>query len=126
MEFLIVYLTGAVLYGSIETLWRGWTHWTMLILGGACFVLIYLISAASLPFILKPVISAAAITLLELGTGCLVNITLNWQVWDYSAMPANFMGQVCALYSFYWLMLSVPALLLCSFLRRAMPVLIAA
>ena len=34
---LIVYSIGAVGYGIIEVLFRGYTHWSMLIAGGLCF-----------------------------------------------------------------------------------------
>lgn len=126
MEFIIVYLFGAALYGTIEVLCRGWTHWSMLILGGACFSLMYMLSATSLPFILKLSISSLCITALEFGTGCLVNIILEWQIWDYSGNALNIMGQICPLFSFYWFMLSVPGIILCSFMHRAMPLLLEA
>ena len=126
MEFVIVYLLGATLYGTIEVLWRGWTHWTMLVLGGACFSIMYMLSATSLPFILKLAISALCITVLEFGTGYLVNIILGWQVWDYSAHALNLMGQVCPLFTFLWFLLSVPGIMLCSFMHRAMPLLLEA
>lgn len=126
MEFIIVYLLGAVLYGTIELLWRGWTHWSMLILGGVCFSLMYLLSEAPLPFILKLAISALSITLLEFGTGYLVNITLGWQVWDYSAHALNIKGQVCPLFSFLWFLLSIPGLALCSVMHRGMDLLFGA
>ena len=123
MEFLTVYLMGAVLYGGIELLFRGWTHWTMLLLGGLCFTVMYLLSAAPLPFWAKLLLSALCITVLEFCAGYLVNITLGWQVWDYSANAMNVMGQICPLYTLIWLLLSVPGLLLCSFMRRSMAVL---
>ena len=41
MEMIAVYVTGGLLYGLIELLWRGWTHWSMLLCGGACFALMY-------------------------------------------------------------------------------------
>ena len=43
-ELLILFSIGAILYMSIEILWRGYTHWTMGILGGICFVIIGLLN----------------------------------------------------------------------------------
>lgn len=117
LEFPLIFLIGAALYGALELLWRGYSHWTMLICGGACFTLMYLLSATSLPLWAKCLISAAAISLVEFAVGYLVNLTLGWQVWDYSERPLNIMGQVCPLYSFFWLLLSYPAMMLCGFLR---------
>ena len=122
-EFLTVYLFGSVLYGSIEILYRGYTHWTMLILGGLCFSVMYLLSGTSLPFMARLVLSALIISVLEFGTGYVVNIILGWQVWDYSSQPLNILGQVCPAYSFIWFLLSVPGMSMCWFLRHAIPVL---
>ena len=118
MEYLVVYLSGAALYGLLELSWRGWTHWTMLLCGGFCFSLMYLISAASLPLWRKCLLCAAAITTVEFFTGCLVNLRLGWQVWDYSAMPFNLLGQICPQFLLLWLSLSLPGLGLCALLRR--------
>lgn len=118
MEYILVYLTGAGLYGLLELSWRGWTHWTMLLCGGACFSLMYLIAPSVLPMWRKCVLSAAAITTVEFYIGCLVNLRLGWQVWDYSAMPFNLLGQVCPGFLLLWLALSLPGLWLCMGLRR--------
>lgn len=81
-------------------------------------MLMYLIGGTALPLLAKCVLSTLAISSVELVTGCLVNIILKWNVWDYSDRAFNILGQVCPLYSFYWLLLTVPGLFLCSGLRR--------
>lgn len=118
MDFLLVYIIGAGLYGLIELLWRGWTHWTMLVCGGACFTLMYLISGFAVPLWAKCLLSALVISTVEFCTGYLVNITLGWNVWDYSDRAFNIMGQICPMFSLIWLVLSVPGIYLCSGLRR--------
>ena len=118
LEFLLVYIIGAGLYGLLELLWRGWTHWTMLLCGGACFTLMYIISAGALPLLTKCLLSALAISTVEFSTGCLVNITLGWHIWDYSDRAFNILGQVCPLFSLLWFGLSVPGLYLCGGLRK--------
>jgi hypothetical protein len=37
---LKTFLLGAATYPTLEILWRGHTHWTMGVVGGACFVCI--------------------------------------------------------------------------------------
>lgn len=118
MEYILVYMTGAVLYGLLELGWRGWTHWTMLLCGGACFLLMYLIALTALPLLRKSILSAVATVTLEFYTGCLVNLRLGWQIWDYSALPWNLLGQICPQFLLLWLALSLPGLWLCSRLRR--------
>lgn len=117
MEYLLIYTLGGLLYGAIELLWRGWTHWTMLLCGGLCFLLMYLIGTLELPLVKKCILCAAAITTVEFFTGCLVNLRLGWGVWDYSAMRGNILGQVCPQFLLLWLGLSLPGLGLCKLLR---------
>jgi len=108
-ELLLIYLVGGFGYGGIEMLWRGYTHWTMMLLGGLCFLLIYLISTrmqAVWPG--RWLACAAVITTLEFLCGCLVNLRLGWEVWDYSHEPGNLLGQICPLFFFLWLLLSIP------------------
>jgi len=98
-EALFAGALGAVLYGALELLWRGRTHWTMLILGGVCFAVMYLIATRSTwPLLQKWISSAAVITALEFLAGAAVNIRLGWDVWDYSDQPFNLFGQICLLY----------------------------
>ncbi len=106
MEFLI----GGVGYGLVELLWRGETHWSMVLTGGAC-----LISICSLNrrlrgkhLLLRAAACAAAITFFEFCVGMLVNRWLCLGVWDYSGMFGNVLGQICPLYTFFWFLLSLP------------------
>ena len=117
IQYFLIFVLGGIGYGLLEIIWRGHTHWTMLICGGICFMLMYLISASGMSFLRKCILSAAAITAVEFFTGCLVNLRMHWHVWDYSAVRFNVLGQICPLFSLYWLALSVFGIALCSFLR---------
>ena len=90
----------------------------MVLCGGLCFLVMYLISGLPLCLMKKCVLSSAAICTAEFYTGCLVNLRLGWNVWDYSALPMNLMGQICPLYTLYWLLLSVPGTALCGGISR--------
>ena len=100
---------GAVGYGLIEILWRGRTHWSMALAGGFSFLGLSKISERlknSCLFV-KALAGCLFITTIEFIFGVLFNIILKRKVWDYSKMPLNFCGQICALYSFFWLILSL-------------------
>ena len=114
LEYFLVYLLGALGYGCIETLWRGWTHWTMLLTGGACLLLIYWI-ANFLParFGVRWCLCGAGITAVEYLVGLLVNVQFGWDIWDYSHMAWNLSGQICLRFSLYWTLLALPFLFLC-------------
>ena len=119
LEFISIYLFGAIGYGSIELLWRGYTHWTMLLVGGLCFYIIYLIATRMRePLWKKLLLCVASISAIEFSVGCLVNLHLGWHVWDYSTMPYDLMGQICPQFCFFWLLLSWPCLYLSVFLRK--------
>ena len=113
IPYFLIFILGAIGYGFLEIIWRGRTHWTMLICGGICFMLLYLLSAADISFFLKCILSACAITAVEFFTGCLVNLRMHWNVWDYSAVRFNILGQICPLFTLMWLFLSVPGISLC-------------
>ena len=118
-ELSLIFLIGGLAYGLIEILFRGYTHWTMLLTGGACFLIFYVLN-----FILKTdslwvrcLIAMVVITTLEFVVGYIVNIILKWNVWDYSKMFMNFMGQICALYSTIWFSMGVPMTYVANFLK---------
>lgn len=53
------------------------------------------------------ILGSAVITSIELIFGIIFNVILKKNVWDYSKLPFNLGGQVCARYSFLWAILSV-------------------
>ena len=113
-------ITGGLLYILIETLWRGYSHWTMFVLGGMCFLALGLINEVmpwDTPLWKQVLIGACLITGLEFLTGCIVNLWLGWDVWDYSAMPGNILGQICPQYFLLWLPVSLAGILLDDWLR---------
>ena len=118
-EISAVAVLGAVGYGALELLWRGRTHWTMLVLGGLCFLLVYELSGLDVLTLRKKcILGTAFITTLEWLTGLLVNCRLNWKVWDYSQQPLNLGGQICALYTLLWFLLCFPLISLCIRMRN--------
>ena len=118
MELLPVFALGSILYGLTEILWRGWTHWTMLLCGGICFTLMYLVSGSELSLVKKWLLSTCIITTVEFVAGCIVNLRLHWQVWDYSSLPFSLLGQICPRFILMWFALSIPGVALCTLLHR--------
>ena len=111
IEYGIIIVLGGVLYMIIELLWIASTHWTMGIAGGLSFVIMYVIhnKMKNVHIITRAMLCAIAGTLIEFMCGCIVNIGLGWDVWDYSKRSFNLMGQICPLYSLFWFFLSIPA-----------------
>lgn len=117
---LILFGVGGLIYVFFELIWRGYSHWTMFIVGGICFVLIGLINELftfEIPLIIQMLISAATITLIEFFSGCIINLWLGWNVWDYSNLPLNVAGQICLPFAILWFFVSAIGIVLDDYLR---------
>lgn len=121
---------GGIVYTAAELLWRGHSHWTMTLAGGFCALLIHLANRRmrprGVPLALRCLAGCGIITAVELSVGCVVNRLLGWNVWDYSSVPLNFLGQICPLYCVMWFLLSLPVICVSGWLehrRRAVRVL---
>ena len=114
---------GGMIYFSIELAYKGDSHFSMFITGGAAFLLIGGINSyfdRNMPLIKQMLLSAVIITLLEFISGVIVNIGLNLNVWDYSHIPFNCMGQICPRFFFIWFVISLPGIVLDDFFRYRM------
>lgn len=118
---VFLFLVGGMLYTWIEILWRGWTHWTMFLLGGGGFVVLGLLNEYKIPWhwclLRQSVAGACIITILEFFTGYIVNIWLGWAVWDYSVLPFNILGQVCLYYFLLWIPLCMVGIVIDDWIR---------
>lgn len=116
---ILSFALGAVGYGMLEIAVRGYTHWTMLLTAGTVFSLFMLINQSrDVDIIIKALLGAVIITGFELGVGSVVNLTLGWNIWDYSGFSHNIRGQICLRYSALWFVLSIPAFSLCGLIER--------
>lgn len=96
--YLIVGVVGGILYLLVEILYRGYSHWSMFLLGGIAFLFCGIQGRAVKwrdPFIKQIIRCGIFITAAELITGLIVNRWLGLSVWDYSDLPFNVMGQIC-------------------------------
>ena len=98
LEHLLFAVIGGVMYMLIEIAWRGYTHWSMGILGGVCFVAVGLLNEIQQrpPIILQMAQGAVICTVLELLAGLVLNVWLGLDVWDYSGVPGNISWGRCA------------------------------
>ena len=107
-----MFCLGGTAYSLIEILWRGHSHWSMFLVGGAGFLLVGRVqrTMAHLPRLYRCALCAIGISALEFASGCVLNLIWKLDVWDYTMMPLNLLGQVCLLYSMLWCLLSLPAM----------------
>ena len=106
---MIIFAAGAIGYAFFEIAFRGYTHWTMMLTGGACVLTIYYINQElqSRSLFVRALLGMLVILVYEFFVGLVVNLWFGWEVWDYSDVRWNILGQVCPPFSVAWFALSL-------------------
>lgn len=120
IKYLILLAIGGNVYCGIEILVRGFTHWTMFLVGGICFILIGIINEITpkMPLVRQMLLSAVIITVAEFVSGCILNIWLDLDIWDYSNETFNLLGQISLKHTIYWFLLSCVGIILDDYVRH--------
>ena len=119
IKYLILLVIGGTAYYGIEVLARGFSHWTMFLVGGICFILIGIINEVTpkMSLIQQMLLSAAIITAVEFISGCVLNLWLGLDIWDYSENLGNILGQICPKHTIYWFLLSSVGIVVDDYIR---------
>ena len=106
----VLFYSGGSVYMAMEVLWRGWSHGSMFVAGGLCFLLIGQLNQVQprLPLIPRAAAGALIVTMVELGMGLAVN--REYAVWDYRTQPGNLWGQICPQFTVLWVPVSLLAI----------------
>lgn len=106
--YFLVLLFGALVYPIIEITTRGYTHWSMMLTGGAAFLSFYIINnhTGKMSKFIKAFFGMFSVTALELTVGLIVNKFFHMNVWDYSGMKFNLLGQISLAFSACWYVVS--------------------
>lgn len=115
LEYIIKWFTGGITYFYMEILFRGYSHISMIVCGGICYVLTaeagsHILRLRTNIYVRLALIMLAGsilITGTELITGLIVNVKMKLNVWDYSDMPYNYKGQICLAFSLIWSIISL-------------------
>ena len=110
---IIRWLCGGLLYGLLEIIWRGYTHWTMILLAVALCVPLDLANERfpwELSHLTQAVLGGLVVTAGELLAGLVLNVWLGLGIWDYSNQWGNLWGQICPLYAGLWCLLAGPVI----------------
>ena len=120
LKNLLIFSIFGLTYGLIEILWRGYTHPSMVIVGGICGLLIGLLNEKNkkMNLLLQMVEGMVIVTVLEFVSGIILNLCLGLNVWDYSNMRFNLLGQVCPQFCIAWFFLSYFVIRIDDLLRK--------
>ncbi len=97
-EYGFLWLFGGTLYYTIEMLFRGYSHWSMFVLGGVCMAFFAFqgnVTHWKDPMWIQVIRCTIFVTCCEFITGLIVNKWFELGVWDYSDQPFHLFGQVC-------------------------------
>lgn len=120
LKYFALFIVGGSTYCCIEIIARGHTFFSMFVVGGACFILGGLINEYldwDTPLWIQMAICCCIITFIEFISGCLLNLALGLNVWDYSDQPFNLLGQICLKFSICWYFLSLAIIVVDDYLR---------
>lgn len=116
LKSVLFFVFGGLAYVGLELLWRGRSHHSMFLAGGTCFLLLGRLSRRQWRLPARALAGSGIITGVELLTGLAVNRA--YTVWDYRAMPFNFLGQVCLAFSLLWIPVGLGAMQIYRLLDR--------
>ena len=107
-----LFALGGGVYVALEMLYRGRSHYSMFLAGGASLLLIGQLNRVTprLPFFFRAAVGAGIITMVELAAGLVFN--RDYGVWDYRSQWGNWLGQICPLFSVIWIALAAVVLLI--------------
>ena len=71
------------------------------------FIAMVLAIIGLVPTILKALIGALSITIIEFSVGIIVNKVFSFGVWDYTGSPGNILGIITPSFSLIWFMISL-------------------
>lgn len=119
LKYLTLFLVGGAFYYALEVLFRGYSFLAMAGCGGLCFIICGVINEKSrcMPLVLQQLIAASGITVIEFIFGLILNVWLGLNMWDYSNMPGNILGQICPQFMILWFFLSAIGIILDDVIR---------
>lgn len=114
LKYLTLFLVGGAFYYAMEVLFRGYSFLAMVGCGGLCFIICGVLNEKDrcMPLVLQQLIAASGITVIEFIFGLILNVWLGLNMWDYSNMPGNVLGQICPQFMILWFFLSAVGIIL--------------
>jgi uncharacterized membrane protein len=120
IKTIILFIIGGLSYYRIEILYRGFSDWTMVVVGGLCFLIIGYINISftwEMSLIKQCLMGSFIVTVIEFCSGMIINKVFSLGVWDYSQMPFNLCGQISLISSLWWIPISLLAIVVDDLLR---------
>ena len=108
---MLLWTWGGTVYYLLEVAYKSLTghperiSWTMLVVAVILCIPVERCGAElpwEYPLWLQALCCAILVTAVEFVSGLVLNVWLGLDIWDYSDLPFNFMGQICLQFFFVW------------------------
>lgn len=108
---MLLWVWGGTVYFLLEVVFKTLTShperisWTMLVIAILLCIPVERCGAElpwDCPLWLQALCCAMLVTAVELAAGLVLNLWLGLDIWDYSHLPFNLMGQICLQFFFVW------------------------
>ena len=116
--YLLLLCTAGYVYVIIELCYRQKTDVTMMFCASICAIpMIFLnnIFSYELDFLIQILLCGSFCTVTELIFG--LNFNSDYHIWDYSNMILNYKGQICIVFFFVWVLLSIPIIIMADWME---------
>ena len=118
IKYVVLFVTGGLVYCGIELMWRERTHISSFIMGGTAILVVGGLNEGydwDMPVWYQMLLSSLFITAMEYVVG--INFNTDYHIWDYRELWLNVDGQICLGYSLLWGLLGLVGILLDDFIR---------
>lgn len=117
-KYAFLFWFGGSTYVTFEVFFRGYSHWTMFLLAGILFLYIDALNEIwNWNIITQTIFGTVSVIVAEFLAGCILNLWLGLNIWDYFDMSFNLMGQICLLFSFIWIFIVILAIIISDLIR---------
>lgn len=117
-KYAFLFWFGGSTYVTFEVFFRGYSHWTMFLLSGILFLYIDALNEIwNWNIVTQTLCGTLSVVLAEFWAGCVLNLWLGLNIWDYSDMPLNLMGQICLPFAVLWIPIVLLAIVLSDVIR---------
>lgn len=118
IKYVVLFVTGGLVYCGIELMWRNRTDISSFLMGGTAILVVGGLNEGydwDMPVWYQMLLSSLFITAMEYVVG--INFNTDYHIWDYRELWLNVDGQICLGYSLLWGLLSLVGILLDDFIR---------
>lgn len=117
-KYLFLFWFGGSTYVTFEVFFRGYSHWTMFLLSGILFLYIDTLNEIwDWNIVTQTLCGTLSVVVAEFSAGCILNLWLGLNIWNYSDIPFNLMGQICLPFVLVWVPIVLIAIVLSDVIR---------